>query len=737
MDYVRAYFMKRYFEYKDDTSSKFWEIIISENIIITRYGKIGTQGQTSEKAFADEEKAQKEYSKLVKEKTGKGYLEIANQDQKTVNAPAEKSTINTTAFIDSLIAECIANDPGASAGENPMMYWASLKDYPSITKINKLDVLSIKELTFDAIKKFKEVITNKANAEKITREKRVSFGEDYNGYYEWLEEWRANDGDPNQYGYSSALVEDCLERLIQHLLRWHYNFTDETDFTMLLEAFEFEVYSTSNKRFENNYWKFPISLVLGKLNVFASYNDISENCKNLIASYPKNKVFNIAAEDWNLESAEIFFEAIQDRRIAKSANSVFYNQSKAFPEDVKSYLHELIEEALLVGNPDNSSDFCKLTDFSTLKSLTKKNAIFKAHLTDFVYEQILFFYKNSQSWASPYGYKNGYVLHNVLDKLLSLLLKTHIDFNNEKDIVSYFQKFNVIINLQEETLYGFSIFKNQAKILTEKLTKLVEKDGMSEQLSQFLIQVVSKFVKLKGVLEMKTVKPEISTYTKQVTETGKIEIKVQQEAQSSIIDWCSINDDAKLIQGNLYNIGFFPKSDDPEQLAIDATSLAKDMDFLDTCKALLDDAGCTNWRFNNTTGIYYPFIINKPMESHSDIFQSLCISPSEQKTPFMHYGEESSVPKIISVDFFDDERTCIDEELENDEDADVEDAKNHLIAYDTVNDMLRENTVGAINEFAILAGYDHYPIFKIGKSKTSGNYIGFIALMSNRYIYGE
>jgi Leucine-rich repeat (LRR) protein/predicted DNA-binding WGR domain protein len=68
--------MKQYFEFKDEKSSKFWEISIQDASLSVRYGKIGTDGQATEKSFATSAAAQKEYDKLVKEKTKKGYLEI-------------------------------------------------------------------------------------------------------------------------------------------------------------------------------------------------------------------------------------------------------------------------------------------------------------------------------------------------------------------------------------------------------------------------------------------------------------------------------------------------------------------------------------------------------------------------------------------------------------------------------------------------------------------------------------
>jgi DNA ligase-1 len=66
---------KRYFEFVDGTSNKFWEIWMDGTDVTTQWGKIGTTGQTKTKPFPDEAKAKKEYDKLVAEKTGKGYTE--------------------------------------------------------------------------------------------------------------------------------------------------------------------------------------------------------------------------------------------------------------------------------------------------------------------------------------------------------------------------------------------------------------------------------------------------------------------------------------------------------------------------------------------------------------------------------------------------------------------------------------------------------------------------------------
>lgn len=66
--------MPRY-ELIEGKSSKFWQIEKSKNAkgFTITFGRIGTDGQTQTKKFADEWKANGEYTKLVDEKLGKGY----------------------------------------------------------------------------------------------------------------------------------------------------------------------------------------------------------------------------------------------------------------------------------------------------------------------------------------------------------------------------------------------------------------------------------------------------------------------------------------------------------------------------------------------------------------------------------------------------------------------------------------------------------------------------------------
>lgn len=89
---------KRYFEYRDDKSAKFWEIEVSGAQHTVRYGKIGTSGQTQVKAFADAGAAQKAAEKLIAEKAGKGYQEgIGNDPPSGIEPSAAKSKLSSSA----------------------------------------------------------------------------------------------------------------------------------------------------------------------------------------------------------------------------------------------------------------------------------------------------------------------------------------------------------------------------------------------------------------------------------------------------------------------------------------------------------------------------------------------------------------------------------------------------------------------------------------------------------------
>jgi predicted DNA-binding WGR domain protein len=85
----------RRFEFREDNSSKFWEIAREGTSVTVRFGRIGTNGQVQTKSFDSEKKAEAEHDKLVKEKTKKGYSEVTEADgdaKKSEPAKADSET---------------------------------------------------------------------------------------------------------------------------------------------------------------------------------------------------------------------------------------------------------------------------------------------------------------------------------------------------------------------------------------------------------------------------------------------------------------------------------------------------------------------------------------------------------------------------------------------------------------------------------------------------------------------
>ena len=67
----------RRFEFVCGGSDKFWEITTRGTEVSVRFGRNGTQGQTTTKTFPDPAAARKHADKLIREKTGKGYVAVA------------------------------------------------------------------------------------------------------------------------------------------------------------------------------------------------------------------------------------------------------------------------------------------------------------------------------------------------------------------------------------------------------------------------------------------------------------------------------------------------------------------------------------------------------------------------------------------------------------------------------------------------------------------------------------
>jgi DNA ligase-1 len=67
----------RRFEFSEENSHKFWEIHIRGVEVTVRFGRIGAEGQVQVKSFPNAEEAAKHVEKMVREKSAKGYREVA------------------------------------------------------------------------------------------------------------------------------------------------------------------------------------------------------------------------------------------------------------------------------------------------------------------------------------------------------------------------------------------------------------------------------------------------------------------------------------------------------------------------------------------------------------------------------------------------------------------------------------------------------------------------------------
>lgn len=74
---------KKYLEYEDDKSHKFWSIEVEGDSFTVQYGKVGTDGQTQTKEFDSGEAAEKEAQKLCNSKIKKGYKEATSKETDT------------------------------------------------------------------------------------------------------------------------------------------------------------------------------------------------------------------------------------------------------------------------------------------------------------------------------------------------------------------------------------------------------------------------------------------------------------------------------------------------------------------------------------------------------------------------------------------------------------------------------------------------------------------------------
>lgn len=90
----------RRFELVEGTSAKFWQVTISDNDVTTQWGRIGTDGQTKTKTLDNAAAAEAEQTKLINQKTKKGYVEVGSVDDPEPVPAAQETTPDEPVAVD-------------------------------------------------------------------------------------------------------------------------------------------------------------------------------------------------------------------------------------------------------------------------------------------------------------------------------------------------------------------------------------------------------------------------------------------------------------------------------------------------------------------------------------------------------------------------------------------------------------------------------------------------------------
>lgn len=102
----------RYLVCNEGTSSKFYEVSRNQDKVMIRYGRIGTDGISSNKEFAgDIIAAEKFVMKTIHEKTKKGYSELSSDN---ATMPRDQVAVNGTSA--SMSSELVSSGPIISSG---------------------------------------------------------------------------------------------------------------------------------------------------------------------------------------------------------------------------------------------------------------------------------------------------------------------------------------------------------------------------------------------------------------------------------------------------------------------------------------------------------------------------------------------------------------------------------------------------------------------------------------------
>ena len=215
--------MPRY-TFEEGTSSKFWQIELDGSTFTVVYGKIGTAGQSQTKSFGSDAEANKEYDKLIKEKTKKGY--VLDGTGEATPVPSPKVAAPKPGGNPEIEAAIAANPEDANAYLVYADWLQSQND-----KLGEYVALAVRGATDPALKKMAARMlkeNTKAWVGMLAEEPELATLRWANGFIQTASVTMEYEGEPHARKILGALLKLPTARFLQALTLGLYYDEEET-----------------------------------------------------------------------------------------------------------------------------------------------------------------------------------------------------------------------------------------------------------------------------------------------------------------------------------------------------------------------------------------------------------------------------------------------------------------------------------------------------------------------------
>jgi predicted DNA-binding WGR domain protein len=242
--------MEKYLVFEDDKSKKFWSVRTVGNKLIVVFGRIGTAGQTQEKAFPTPAAAEKDAASQAASKLKKGYVETSPPEGTTASTSAASATASVNP--DKKTAPKSENGPAPVAEDGQQKPWHTEEfweyswyfteeeafahlDKPGDTSVTASTVWT--PITVPASAEDEDIEFDEDDDEDDRQEKREEKRYARLSSEELLAEWRDRTAG-NQKGKSEEECESYLRSWIQNSIkdksRYSHSYTKAEPFIRVL-----------------------------------------------------------------------------------------------------------------------------------------------------------------------------------------------------------------------------------------------------------------------------------------------------------------------------------------------------------------------------------------------------------------------------------------------------------------------------------------------------------------------